>query len=86
MISGFTSGTTPNPKYYPGEWGDHREAALVNFNPNLISLDTLIKHVFKTIDYEDNEGQFCDRGRSYSPAIYYKNDYLIMFFHLFLKY
>ena len=38
VISGFTSGTTPNPKYYPGEWGDHREAALVNFNPNLISL------------------------------------------------
>ncbi|MGA1444818.1 MAG: peptide-methionine (S)-S-oxide reductase, partial [Candidatus Puniceispirillaceae bacterium] len=28
----------------------------------------------KTIDYEDNGGQFCDRGRSYSPAIYYKNE------------
>ena len=31
-------------------------------------------HVFKTIDYEDNDGQFCDRGRSYSPAIYYKTN------------
>ena len=75
VISGFTSGTTPNPKYYPGKWGDHREAALVNYNPKLISLEKLVKHVFKSIDYEDNEGQFCDRGRSYSPAIYYKNYY-----------
>ena len=27
-----------------------------------------------TIDFEDGEGQFCDRGRSYSPAIYYKTE------------
>ena len=74
VISGFTGGTTKNPKYYIGKWGDHREAALVKYDPNIISLKKLIKHVFKTIDFEDNEGQFCDRGRSYSPAIYYKDD------------
>ena len=34
----------------------------------------MIRHVFSTIDYEDNDGQFCDRGRSYSPAIYFKTD------------
>lgn len=74
VISGFTAGTTPNPKYYPGKWGDHREAAKVLYDPNLISFEDLVKNVFNTIDYEDSDGQFCDRGRSYSPAIYFKND------------
>ena len=26
VTSGFTAGTTKNPKYIPGQWGDHREA------------------------------------------------------------
>ena len=72
VISGFTGGTSKNPKYMPGKWGDHREAALVTYDPSIISFKKLIIHIFKTIDYEDNDGQFCDRGRSYSPAIYYK--------------
>ena len=74
VISGFTAGTTKDPKYIPGQWGDHREAALVLYDPNKITFKELVTHVFKTIDYEDNNGQFCDRGRSYTPAIYYKND------------
>ena len=74
VISGFTAGTTKDPKYIPGQWGDHREAALVKYDPKTISFKDLVVHVFKTIDYEDNDGQFCDRGRSYSPAIYYKTN------------
>ena len=74
VTSGFTAGTTKNPKYIPGQWGDHREAALVEYDSKVISFNDLVIHVFKTIDFEDNEGQFCDRGRSYSPAIYYKTE------------
>ena len=74
VISGFTGGTTPNPRYLPGQWGDHREAAEVIYDPALISYEDLVRHVYATIDYEDNDGQFCDRGHSYSPAIYYKNE------------
>jgi peptide-methionine (S)-S-oxide reductase len=74
VISGFTGGTTANPRYEPGKWGDHREAAQVVYDPTIISYKELVRHVFATIDYEDNGGQFCDRGRSYSPAIYYKNE------------
>ena len=33
-----------------------------------------MKHVYNTVDYEDSDGQFCDRGNSYSPATYYKNN------------
>lgn len=74
VISGFTGGTTENPQYYSGKWGNHREAAKVIYDPKVISFEDLVKHVFKTVDYEDNGGQFCDRGHSYSPAIYVKND------------
>lgn len=74
VISGFTGGTTESPRYEPGKWGNHREAAQVIYDPKIISFETLVGHVYATIDYEDSEGQFCDRGRSYSPAIYYKSD------------
>lgn len=73
VISGFTAGTTENPRYYSGQYGDHREAAQVIYDPQVISYEDLVRHVYQTIDYEDNDGQFCDRGHSYSPAIYYKN-------------
>ena len=73
VVSGFTGGTTPNPVYRVGKWGDHREAAQVIYDPAVISFEELVTHVYATIDYEDNDGQFCDRGRSYSPAIYYKS-------------
>ena len=74
VISGFTAGTSKDPKYIPGKWGDHREAAKVIYNSKIVTFENLVKHVFKTIDFEDNDGQFCDRGRSYTPAIYYKNN------------
>ena len=74
VVSGFTSGTTENPKYYSGQYGDHREAALVIYDPDVVSYEELVRHVYKTIDYEDAGGQFCDRGRSYTPAIYVKTD------------
>ena len=73
VISGFTGGTTANPVYRVGNWGDHREAAQVIYDPALISFEELVTHVYATIDYEDLDGQFCDRGRSYSPAIYFKS-------------
>ena len=60
--------------YEPDKWGDHREAAQVIYDPEIITYEKLVRHVYATIDYEDGEGQFCDRGRSYSPAIYYKTE------------
>ena len=62
VISGFT-GLTANPRYEPGKWGDHRETAQVT-RPEFITFEKLVRHVW--LDYEDVQGQFCDRGRSYS--------------------
>ena len=74
VISGFTGGKTPSPRYYPGAYGDHREAAQVLYDPAVISFEDLVRHVYMTVDYEDGKGQFCDRGRAYAPAIYYKTE------------
>ena len=74
VISGFTGGTSQNPRYYPNAYGDHREAAQVFYDPDVVSFEDLVRHVYRTVDYEDNKGQFCDRGKSYSPAIYFKSE------------
>jgi peptide-methionine (S)-S-oxide reductase len=52
----------------------NREAAQVFYDPDVISYEDLVRHVYRTIDFEDDKGQFCDRGQSYSPAIYYKSE------------
>ena len=51
VISGFTGGTTANPRYEPGRWGDHREAAQIVYDPEIISYEKLVRHVYATIDY-----------------------------------
>ncbi len=71
-ISGFTAGTTDDPKYGYGRSGDHREASIVYYDPTKLSYGQLAAHAFNTVDYTDGDGQFCDRGHEYSPAIYYK--------------
>ena len=55
VISGFTGGTTANPVYQVGKWGDHREAAQVIYDPAIISFEELVAHVYLTIDYEDGD-------------------------------
>ena len=71
-ISGFTAGTTADPKYGYGRSGDHREGSLVYYDPTKLTYRDMVTHAFNTIDYTDGDGQFCDRGHEYSPAIYYK--------------
>ncbi len=71
-ISGFTAGTSADPKYGYGRSGDHREGSLVYYDGSKLSFRDMVAHAFNTIDYTDDGGQFCDRGHEYTPAIYYK--------------
>ncbi len=72
VISGYTGGRTPNPTY--GEVGTNRtghfEAIRVRFDPKKVSYDAVLEHFWHNVDYTDGEGQFCDRGESYRPAIF----------------
>ena len=69
--SGYSGGTISNPTYENHE--GHQEVVLVNYDPNIIKLETILRAYFRNIDPLDGEGQFCDRGNSYRPVIFYEN-------------
>lgn len=66
--SGYAGGTTPNPTYKSHK--GYTEAVKVEFDPKVISFEALTSHFLRTIDAVDGAGQFCDRGPSYSPALF----------------
>ena len=50
------------------------EVVEIDYDPNVVSYETLINLFFRSIDPLDAGGQFCDRGRQYSSAIFPSND------------
>lgn len=72
-VSGYAGGEEPNPTYedvYKGKTG-HREALQVFYNPEEISYQELLNIFWQSIDPTDADGQFADRGFSYTTAIFY---------------
>ena len=69
--SGYSGGDILNPTYENHE--GHQEVVLVNYDSNIIELETILRAYFRNIDPLDGEGQFCDRGDSYRPVIFYED-------------
>ena len=69
--SGYSGGDILNPTYENHE--GHQEVVLVNYDSNIIELETILRAYFRNIDPFDGEGQFCDRGDSYKPVIFYED-------------
>ena len=69
--SGYSGGDLNNPNYE--NHNGHQEVVLVNYDPSLVSLDQLLRVYLRNIDPLDGKGQFCDRGDSYRPVIFYQN-------------
>lgn len=74
VISGYTGGRTKNPTYENYAAGGHREAVFVMYDPAQVSYAGLVEFLIKHIDPTDRTGSFKDRGRQYSPAVYFEND------------
>jgi peptide-methionine (S)-S-oxide reductase len=74
VVSGYAGGSTRNPTYKTYERGGHREVVKVDFDESKISYGDLVGIFLRTIDVTDAGGQFCDRGFSYSTAIYPLDD------------
>lgn len=47
-----------------------RQGVLLDYDPELVSYGELLTLYWSAIDNADSQGQYCDRGREYSPAIY----------------
>lgn len=67
-VSGYTGGDSQNPTYRNHE--GHVEAVEVRYDASLISYRELVDYFFRHIDPTDDGGQFCDRGHSYTTAIF----------------
>lgn len=74
-VSGFAGGTAPNPTYKQVSAGGtgYLEAVQITFDPARISREKLLDMFFRSIDPTDSGGQFCDRGESYSTAVFVSN-------------
>ncbi|WP_374567481.1 peptide-methionine (S)-S-oxide reductase MsrA [Nitratireductor sp. ZSWI3] len=73
-VSGYAGGSTENPTYRNYSSGGHREVVKIDFDDAKVSYDRLLEIFFRSVDPTDAGGQFCDRGESYSTAVYALDD------------
>ncbi|MEM7492958.1 MAG: peptide-methionine (S)-S-oxide reductase MsrA [Pseudomonadota bacterium] len=72
-ISGYTGGDTTNPTYKSHTKDGHLEAVKIIYDPTVVDYETLVTYFFRHIDPTDDGGQFCDRGNSYTTAVFVEN-------------
>lgn len=72
VISGYTGGTVDNPTYriVTGERSGHFEAVKVVYDPSVVTYNQLLDYYWRHVDPTDPRGQFCDKGPSYTTAIF----------------
>ena len=75
VISGYCGGITENPTYseVKSQKTGHRETIKIDYDPEHVSFKELIAVFIGSVDPFDGEGQFIDRGHSYTLAIYYND-------------
>lgn len=71
-VSGFAGGTVENPTYKQVVRGGtgHLEVVKITYDDAKVSYDQLLHLFFRSIDPTDAGGQFCDRGETYTTAIF----------------
>ena len=76
VISGFSGGDEINPTYedVKAQKTLHRETIKIEYDENICSFEKLLRIFITNVDPFDADGQFIDRGRSYSLAIYYNDE------------
>jgi peptide-methionine (S)-S-oxide reductase len=76
VVSGFAGGDVPDPTYREVVRGGtgHLEVVEIRFDAEVISYRQILDLFLRSIDPTDAGGQFCDRGESYTTAIFALND------------
>lgn len=72
VVSGFSGGTVSNPEYRDVVSGGtgHLEAVEITYDADVLPYAGLLRLFLRSIDPLDAGGQFCDRGESYTTAIF----------------
>ena len=73
VVSGYSGGEEEDPTYEDVKYQrtGHRETIQIDYNPEKVSFDQLMDIFLGSVDPYDPDGQFIDRGFSYTLAIYY---------------
>ena len=70
VVAGYAGGGTSEPTYR--NHADHLEVVEAPYDPTVISYAELAAYFLRHIDPLDAGGQFCDRGHSYTTALFYR--------------
>jgi peptide-methionine (S)-S-oxide reductase len=71
VVSGYSGGLLENPTYENHD--GHLEAVEITYDPKIVTYRELADYLLRHIDPLDDGGQFCDRGHSYTSAIFAAN-------------
>lgn len=76
VVSGYSGGEEENPAYLDVKYQrtGHRETIRIDYCPDKVSFRELFETFLGGVDPFDPDGQFIDRGHSYTLAVYYLND------------
>ena len=73
VVSGYSGGEEVDPTYEDVKYQrtTHRETIQIDYDPQQISFPALMDVFLGSVDPHDPDGQFIDRGFSYTLAVYY---------------
>jgi len=76
VVSGYSGGEEVDPSYEDVKYQrtGHRETIRIDYDPARVSFDQLMDIFLASVDPYDPDGQFIDRGFSYTLAIYYLSE------------
>ena len=76
VVSGYAGGHVKDPTYQQVSAGGsgHIEVVKVTYDVNKISYSQILDYFWRHIDPTRDDGQFCDRGPQYRPAIFYQDE------------
>lgn len=76
VVCGYSGGDEVNPTYedVKHQKTGHRETIMLDYDPEKVSYSKLLDIFFANVDPFDSEGQFIDKGFSYTLAVYYNNE------------
>ena len=72
-VSGYSGGREENPCYedVKAQRTGHRETVCVEYDDAVVSFEELLEAYLGSVDPFDGGGQFIDRGKSYTLAVYH---------------
>jgi len=76
VTSGYSGGRLPNPTYTQVSSGNtgHAEVVQIVFDPNVVSLDTILRAYFTIHDPTTLNRQGADVGEQYRSVAFYRDD------------